>query len=198
MRVNQQRNQLRIIAGTWRGRKLVFAPVPGLRPTPDRVRETLFNWLGLSVHGARCLDLFAGSGALGLEAASRGAAAVVLVDADPLVARTLEEQARALDARQVRIVQVACERYLRGHVEPFDVVFLDPPYRQGVLPGCMELLEQRGWLAPDAWIYLEAERGLEPPLPANWGSYRRKSTGQVGYHLVRRRGSAIREEPHRP
>ena len=186
MRANQQRNQLRIIAGTWRGRKLAFAPVAGLRPTPDRVRETLFNWLGSSVHGARCLDLFAGSGALGLEAASRGAAAVMLVDADPLVVRTLREQASMLVARQVRIVQAACERYLRGPCEPFDVVFLDPPYRQGVLPGCMELLERRGWLAPGAWIYLEAERGLELTLPANWEPYRSKTTGQVGYHLVRR------------
>jgi 16S rRNA (guanine966-N2)-methyltransferase len=186
MRANQQRNQLRIIAGVWRGRKLVFAPVAGLRPTPDRVRETLFNWLGLSVHGACCLDLFAGSGALGLEAASRGAAAVVLVDADPLIARTLKEQVRMLDARQVHIVQAACERYLQGPAEPFDLVFLDPPYRQGALAGCMELLERRGWLAPDAWIYLEAERGLEPRLPASWKPYRSKSSGQVGYHLVRR------------
>jgi 16S rRNA (guanine966-N2)-methyltransferase len=186
MRVNQQRNQLRIIAGAWRGRKLVFAPAAGLRPTPDRVRETLFNWLGLSVHGARCLDLFAGSGALGLEAASRGAATVVLVEADPLVVRTLQEQVVVLDARQVRIEQATCERYLQGPAEPFDLVFLDPPYRQGVLTGCMELLEQRGWLAPAAWIYLEAERGLEPALPANWEPYRSKTTGQVGYHLVRR------------
>jgi 16S rRNA (guanine966-N2)-methyltransferase len=186
MRANQQRNQLRIIAGVWRGRKLVFAPVAGLRPTPDRVRETLFNWLGLSLQGARCLDLFAGSGALGLEAVSRGAAAVVLVDADPLVVRTLHQQVCLLDTRQVHIVQATCERYLQGPAEAFDMVFLDPPYRQGALPGCMELLEQRGWLAPDAWIYLEAERGLEPPLPANWELYRSKTTGQVGYHLVRR------------
>jgi 16S rRNA (guanine966-N2)-methyltransferase len=196
MRANQQRNQLRIIAGAWRGRKLVFAPVAGLRPTPDRVRETLFNWLGLSVHGARCLDLFAGSGALGLEAASRGAAAVVLVDTDPLVVRTLREQVRVLDARQAHIVQASCERYLQGPAEPFDLVFLDPPYRQGALPGCMELLEQRGWLAPDAWIYLEAERGLEPSLPGNWEPCRSKTSGQVGYHLVRR--STVRRQPHRP
>jgi 16S rRNA (guanine966-N2)-methyltransferase len=196
MRANQQPNQLRIIAGAWRGRKLVFAPVAGLRPTPDRVRETLFNWLGLSVHGARCLDLFAGSGALGLEAASRAAAAVVLVDADPLVVRTLQEQVRVLDARQVSIVQARCERYLLGPAEPFDLVFLDPPYRQGALPGCMELLDQRGWLAPDAWIYVEAERGLELPLPANWELYRSKTTGQVGYHLVRR--VPVRRQPHRP
>jgi 16S rRNA (guanine966-N2)-methyltransferase len=196
MRANQQRNQLRIIAGAWRGRKLAFAPVDGLRPTPDRVRETLFNWLGLSVHGARCLDLFAGSGALGLEAASRGAAVVVLVDADPLVARTLREQARLLDAQQVRIIQAHCERYLMGPTEPFDLVFLDPPYRQGLLPECMGLLEQRGWLAPEAWIYIEAERELEPTLPGNWEPYRSKTTGQVGYHLVRR--STVRVQPHRP
>jgi len=196
MRANQQHNQLRIIAGAWRGRKLVFAPVAGLRPTPDRVRETLFNWLGLSVHGACCLDLFAGSGALGLEAASRGAAAVVLVDADPRVVGTLREQVRVLDARQVCIVQAACERYLKGPAEPFDLIFLDPPYRQGALPECMDLLEQGGWLAPDAWIYIEAERGLDTPLPDNWERYRSKTTGQVGYQLVRR--STVRQQPHRP
>jgi 16S rRNA (guanine966-N2)-methyltransferase len=196
MRANQPRNQLRIIAGAWRGRKLAFAPVAGLRPTPDRVRETLFNWLGSSVQGARCLDLFAGSGALGLEAASRGAAAVVLVDADPLVAHTLREQARILDARQVSIIQAHCERYLLGSAEPFDLVFIDPPYRQGLLPECMGLIEQRGWLAPDAWIYLETERGLEFPLPGNWQSYRSKTTGQVAYHLIRR--STVRGQPHRP
>jgi 16S rRNA (guanine966-N2)-methyltransferase len=194
MRANQQPNQLRIIAGAWRGRKLVFAPVAGLRPTPDRVRETLFNWLGLSVQGARCLDLFAGSGALGLEAASRGAAEVVLVDTDPLVVRTLQEQVRVLDARQVRIVQASCERYLQGPAEPFNLVFLDPPYRQGALSGCIELLDQRGWLAADAWIYLEAERGLEPPLPDNWEPYRSKTAGQVGCHLVRR--VTVRRQPH--
>jgi len=187
MRANQQLNQLRIIAGTWRGRKLAFAPVAGLRPTPDRVRETLFNWLGSSVHGARCLDLFAGSGALGLEAASRGAAEVVLVDADPLVARTLREQLRVLNARQARVVQAACAGYLRSAPEVFDLVFLDPPFHRGMLPECMQLLEQGGWLAPAAWIYIEAERELDPPLPANWAAYRSKTTGQVGYRLIRRR-----------
>ena len=188
MRANQPLNQLRIIAGTWRGRKLGFPPVAGLRPTPDRVRETLFNWLGSSVRGARCLDLFAGSGALGLEAASRGAAEVVLVDADPLVARTLREQLRVLDARQVHMVQSNCERYLRGAPEVFDLVFLDPPFHRGMLPACVQLLEQGGWLAPAAWIYIEAERALEPPLPPNWAPYRSKATQQVGYRLVHRRG----------
>ncbi len=114
MRANQQSNQLRIIGGIWRGRRVAFAPAAGLRPTPDRVRETLFNWLGSNVDGARCLDLFAGSGALGLEAASRGAAAVVLVDDDPLVVRTLQAQARTLDASQARIVQAESMRFLQG------------------------------------------------------------------------------------
>jgi 16S rRNA (guanine966-N2)-methyltransferase len=189
MRANQQPNRLRIIAGTWRGRKLAFAPVAGVRPTPDRVRETLFNWLGSSVRGARCLDLFAGSGALGLEAASRGAAKVVLVDADALVARTLRDQVRLLDARQVSVVQADCERYLRGAPEVFDLLFLDPPFHRGMLQACMQLLEQGGWLAPAAWIYIEAERTLDPPLPPGWAVHRSKATGQVGYRLVRCRAT---------
>jgi len=186
MRANQQGNQLRIIGGIWRGRRVAFAPTAGLRPTPDRVRETLFNWLGSNVDGARCLDLFAGSGALGLEAASRGAAAVVLVDDDPLVVRTLQAQARTLDASQARIVQAESMRFLQGRGESFDIVFLDPPYRQGLLPSCMHLLEERGWLAPGAWVYLEAERGMDPPLPDNWQLHRSREAGRVGYHLARR------------
>jgi 16S rRNA (guanine966-N2)-methyltransferase len=110
MKPNQQGNQLRIIAGRWRGRKLTFAPVPGLRPTPDRVRETLFNWLGPLLPGARCLDLFAGSGALGIEAASRGAAEIVMVDNDPLVVRTLREQLQLLDFSAAQVVQQDVKR----------------------------------------------------------------------------------------
>ncbi len=185
MKTNQPRYQLRIIAGTWRGRKLGFAPVSGVRPTPDRVRETLFNWLALVVRGARCLDLYAGSGALGLEAASRGAAEVVLVDSDPLVVRTLREQLRLLSADQVRVVEADTGVYLRGPAEPFDVVFLDPPFREQRLSGVIQQLEAGNWLADEAWIYLEAERELELPLPANWELYRSKTAGQVGYHLVR-------------
>jgi 16S rRNA (guanine966-N2)-methyltransferase len=189
MRVNQQPNRLRIIAGTWRGRKLAFAPVAGLRPTPDRVRETLFNWLGTAVHGARCLDLFAGSGALGLEAASRGATEVVLVDSDPLVAHTLRQQLRLLHAQQAHVVQADCERYLRGAPEVFDLVFLDPPFHRGMLPACLPLLEQGGWLAPGAWIYIEAERTLDPPLPYGWVVYRSQEAGQVSYRLAQRQGT---------
>jgi 16S rRNA (guanine966-N2)-methyltransferase len=186
MKANQHRNQLRIIAGTWRGRKLGFAPLAGVRPTPDRVRETLFNWLAPVVQGARCLDLYAGSGALGLEAASRGAAGVVLVDSDPLVARTLREQLRVLNAGQVRVVEADIGAFLRGPAAPYDVVFLDPPFREQRLPEAIRQLEAGGWLADPAWVYLEAERELEPPLPPNWELYRSKTAGQVGYHLVRR------------
>lgn len=180
------RNQLRIIAGTWRGRKLGFAPVPGLRPTPDRVRETLFNWLAPVIRAARCLDLYAGSGALGLEAASRGAAEVVLVDSDAQVVRTLQEQLRLLQADQVRVVEADAGVYLRSTARPFDVVFLDPPFREQRLPEAIHRLEAGGWLADEAWVYLEAERGLELSLPANWELYRSKTAGQVDYHLVHR------------
>jgi 16S rRNA (guanine966-N2)-methyltransferase len=187
MKADQPQNQLRIIAGSWRGRKLRFAPVPGLRPTPNRVRETLFNWLQPVIHGARCLDLYAGSGALGIEAASRGASAVVLVDRDPQVVRVLREQLQLLDAGQVQVLQADVGSWLSGTPEPFDIVFLDPPFRAGLLSAAIGQLEAGGWLAPEAWIYLEAEQGLVPDLPDNWELYRSKRAGQVGYHLARRR-----------
>lgn len=180
------RNRIRLIAGNWRGRKITFAPVPGLRPTPDRVRETLFNWLNPVIREAHCLDLFAGSGALGLEAASRGAAEVVLVDSDPDVTRTLQEQVQLLDAGQVRVIHADGSLYLRGQGQAFDVVFLDPPYADDLLPACIRQLEAGGWLADEAWIYIEAERSRELVLPDNWQIYRSKSAGQVGYHLARR------------
>lgn len=179
-------NQIRIIAGRWRGRKLVFKPVEGLRPTPDRVRETLFNWLSPVVVDARCLDLYAGSGALGFEAASRGAREVVLVDSDPVVANALRDQRHALDASQVTVIEASVGSYLKGVASAFDIVFLDPPFRGKHLPAVIQQLEQGGWLSPTAWIYLEAERGLEPELPESWELYRSKQAGQVGYHLARR------------
>ncbi len=186
MRSRHAANQVRIIAGTWRGRRLSFEPVPGLRPTPDRVRETLFNWLSPVVRGARCLDLYAGSGALGLEAASRGAEAVVLVDSDPQVTTTLSRQLESLGAQQVRVVRADVLQWLSGTASPFDIVFLDPPFRRELLPPCIQLLESCGWLADEARIYIEAEKGLVPELPENWEMLRSKVAGQVGYHLARR------------
>jgi 16S rRNA (guanine966-N2)-methyltransferase len=184
MKANRAANQLRIIAGRWRGRKLSFAPAPGVRPTPDRVRETLFNWLSPGINGARCLDLFAGSGALGIEAASRGASRVVLVDNDTAVVTQLRAQLAVLQATRVEVVQANVDRWLAGQAERFDIVFLDPPFREGLLPGCMAALAANGWLAANAVIYIEAERHYELVLPAGWELLRSKHAGQVDYHLA--------------
>ena len=186
MRANRPSNQLRIIAGRWRGRKLSFAPLPGLRPTPDRVRETLFNWLAPVVNGSHCLDLYAGSGALGLEAASRGADRVVMVDHSAEVVQVLHEQVDILHAEGIQIIQADVQTWLRGASQAFDIVFLDPPFHHDLVPGALALLESNGWLAPDACIYIEAERSLQPELPEGWTLYRSKQAGQVGYHLARR------------
>ncbi len=186
MKPQPAHRQLRIIGGAWRGRKLAFAPVPGLRPTPNRVRETLFNWLAPVIRDARCLDLFAGSGALGLEAASRGAARCVLVEQQHAVVKTLREQVVRLQAEHVEVVEAEVLRWLSQDAIPFDVVFLDPPFRQGLLQDCIERLEQNGWLADSAWIYLEAETGVEFTLPERWVWYREKQAGQVSYRLARR------------
>jgi 16S rRNA (guanine966-N2)-methyltransferase len=181
------RNQLRIIGGQWRGRKLSFPEVPGLRPTPDRVRETLFNWLAPVIAGARCLDLFAGSGALGLEALSREAGKVVLIDNQAIVVKQLRANLTLLQTEAAEVIKAEALEYLQGPAIPFEVVFLDPPYQTDVLPKCIERLEQNGWLTAHAWIYLEApaKAGL-PSLPKNWRVYRSKTAGEVGYHLVER------------
>jgi len=180
-------NQLRIIGGQWRGRLLPFPDAVGLRPTPDRVRETLFNWLQGVVTGARCLDLFAGSGALGLEALSRGATKTVLVESNPVVVTTLREHLVRLDAaKHGQVLQGNALDYLQGPSQPFDLVFIDPPFHQGWIAHCCPLLEKRGWLAEGAWIYLETEAELPPqPLPPNWELIRTRHAGQVGYHLAR-------------
>jgi len=150
-------NRLRIIGGQWRGRRLEFPDVPGLRPTPDRVRETLFNWLQADIVGARCLDLFAGSGALGLEALSRGASRVVLVDESPVATRQLEDNLQTLRTDDARIVRLPVQTFLaRGPGDArYDVVFLDPPFAQGLIPPSLQLLEERGWLAPGTRIYIK-------------------------------------------
>jgi 16S rRNA (guanine966-N2)-methyltransferase len=181
-------NQVRIIGGRLRGRQLRFADLPGLRPTGDRIRETLFNWLQGRLYGRRCLDLFAGSGALGFETASRGAAEVVLLERDPAVVRGLRETARELGLVEVQIIQGDALRWLEAPARPFDVVFLDPPFGAGLLGRCLQRLASDGWLSADAWVYLEADAsaGL-PPLPAGWTLEREKRAGQVLYGLVRPR-----------
>ena len=186
MRANKPKNQVRIIAGRWRGRRLTFAPVPGLRPTPDRVRETLFNWLAPVIPGTRCLDLYAGSGALGFEAASRGASEVLLVDCNAGVVEQLQAQVRMLEAGQVRVLHADAGTYLQGRPESWDIVFLDPPFRGGHLGRIIARLEDGGWLSAEAWIYLEAERREELDLPPDWAVHRSMTAGQVACYLVRR------------
>ncbi|HEU4624438.1 MAG TPA: 16S rRNA (guanine(966)-N(2))-methyltransferase RsmD [Steroidobacteraceae bacterium] len=182
-----QARVIRIIGGTWRGRRFRFADVPDIRPTPDRVRETLFNWLGSRVIGARCLDLFAGSGALGLEALSRGAASAVLVEQNAVAARSLNELVATLGARGARVERDDALRFLTRTPTPFDIVFLDPPFAAGLLAQVAERLEGKGWLAPDALIYVESSaREPLPALPASWQPLKAKRAGEVGYHLFAR------------
>lgn len=180
--------QLRIIGGQWRGRKLQFPAVPGLRPSPDRVRETLFNWLMHDIAGARCLDLFAGSGALGLEALSRGATHCTFVDSSAAAGRALGDHLRTLQCVAGQIVTADASTWLRNTApQPFDVVFLDPPFRGDLLGDCCAALETRGWLAPAAWIYIEAASDeILPALPANWRLHRDRAAGQVAYRLFAR------------
>ena len=146
-------NKLKIIGGNWRSRSVTFVDAPGLRPTPARVRETLFNWLRNDIIGSRCLDLYAGSGALGFEAASRGAKSVIQVENNALACRALKENAIRLSADQIKIVQMDALRYLAGNAEPFDVVFIDPPFAKSLAVQTCQWLEDKGWLSKHAKIY---------------------------------------------
>jgi 16S rRNA (guanine966-N2)-methyltransferase len=184
------RNSVRIIAGAWRGRRIHFPDMPALRPTPDRVRETLFNWLQHSVADSRCLDLFAGSGALGLEALSRGAREAVFVEQFPVAARALQEQlARFGGAAKGRILEMGAARFLRTPGAPFDIAFLDPPFGTNALAEYIPLLDSGDWLKVGGLVYLENERAAGvPSLPGHWELLKSKSAGEVGYHLVRVNG----------
>jgi 16S rRNA (guanine966-N2)-methyltransferase len=165
--------------------------MPDLRPTPDRVRETLFNWLQHSIVNARCLDLFAGSGALGLEALSRGASALVFVELAQMATRCLHmELARLGGTSKSRVVDMGASRFLRSPAEsfggPFDVVFLDPPFRREALAEYIPLLDAGDWVKPSGLVYLESERAAGiPGLPSHWELLKSKSAGEVGYHLAR-------------
>lgn len=179
--------QIRIIGGQWRGRKLPVPDSPGLRPTTDRVRETLFNWLAPSMVNARCLDCFAGSGALGLEALSRYAGASTLIEMERSVAQQLKQNLATLKAANANVVNTNTLTFLNQTGTPHDIVFVDPPFRKGLLDETLRLLEVNGWLADDALIYVESEveNGL-PPVPVHWDLHREKVAGQVAYRLYHR------------
>jgi len=208
-----QTRELRIIAGQWRGRRWRFPAGPDIRPTPDRVRETLFNWLAPHIRGARVLDLFAGSGALGLESLSRGAAHATFVDADPRAVDALRERCTEWSgaSREAGTPVGSAEfhradalAFLAGPVGrsssgpvvvPFDVVFLDPPFGAGLWGKAAARLEAGGWLAPEAFVYLEAPADALPPgLPATLKPWRDGTAGEVGYHLLRRDGRPASDE----
>lgn len=177
--------KVRIISGQWRRRQLRVPDVEGLRPTPDRVRETLFNWLRDSVEGARCLDLYAGSGALGFEAASRGASTVKMVEKHEGAVLSLRKQASELGAEHIEVVHADVPRWLQGTATPFDIVFLDPPFGSADLGELCGWLERGAWLAPGALVYLESRASRETlELPAEWQFLRRQKAGQVMYHLA--------------
>ena len=185
------KGRVRIIAGTWRRRQLSFPAIPGLRPTPDRVRETLFNWLGHRVVGAHCVDLFAGSGALGLEAASRGAASVTLVEQDQRLCRWLREQLVSLRASTVTVAQQTAAAFLAKAATPLDLVFLDPPFNTRLLGETLALLSHHSTIGPETRIYIETgnvEAML--PIPENWVVTHGQKAGQVRYYLASLRPSS--------
>ena len=193
VRRTASRNRVRIIAGTWRSRLVRFPDAPGLRPTPDRVRETLFNWLGQYLDGLACLDLFAGSGALGFEALSRGARRVVMVEQDRATARALRDSAESLDAANLEIVESEALRFLEtlsarsstmeSPRERFDVAFIDPPYASNLVGPVMERLPRH--LAQDARVYVESD--ARPNLPAGWRMLREERAGAVRFGLYEHR-----------
>lgn len=179
--------QIRIIGGLWRGRKLPVLPGSGLRPTSDRTRETLFNWLAPILPGTHCLDCFAGSGALGFEAVSRYAAQSTLLEASLPVATQLQKNITLLGTDKVEVHHTDAIQWLSQPGSPYQVVFLDPPFYQGLLAEAIILLENNGWLADSAWIYVEtAALQTKKDMPINWRLQREKVAGQVSYRLYTR------------
>ncbi len=178
-------NLLRIIGGEWRSRQLRFADVPGLRPTPDRVRETLFNWLQMQIPGARCLDLFAGSGALGLEALSRGASEVVMVEKHPAAAKALRDNIALLGAQHAQLVHDDALRFLQRETQGFDLIFLDPPFRKHLLEPVLEIVLAKSLLQPSGMIYLEQESDTTLDFNRfNLRIHRETQAGQVKSFLL--------------
>ncbi|OBW90940.1 16S rRNA methyltransferase [Gallibacterium genomosp. 3] len=189
VKVPQGKGDVRIIAGLWRGRKLPVLLSQGLRPTSDRVRETLFNWLMNDIVDARCLDCFAGSGALGFESLSRQAKSVTMLEKSSVIAKQLQQNLQQLKAQNGEVICTDTLRFLREQTvtAPFDIVFLDPPFHQDLLVETITLLESRSWLAQNALIYLECEKTLnEIEIPQTWQLLKEKFTQQVAYRLYQK------------
>jgi 16S rRNA (guanine966-N2)-methyltransferase len=177
-----KRGRLRIVGGSWRSRIIRFAEREGVRPTPDRVRETLFNWLGQELRGKSCLDLFAGSGALGLEAASRGAQRVVMVERDRAAAAAIRENLEAFGGGPVELRVADALEFLREDRERYDIIFLDPPFLADYWPQLWALLPER--MQADAVVYCESARPLDPP--PGWEIRKSGRAGQVRFQLLKR------------
>ena len=177
--------QLRIIAGEWRGRKLPIADLPGLRPTSDRIRETVFNWLNMYIHGACVLDCFSGSGALSLEALSRGAASAIMLEKATPAAQTLNRNLSTLKVNNTQVINTDSLQWLQKPApKTFDIIFLDPPFRMNMLEQVCTLLETNGYLHKNSLIYIEVEKELTPlPTPASWQPLKSKTGGQVCFSL---------------
>ena len=178
-------HQVRIIGGQWRGRKLSFTPADGLRPTGDRIRETLFNWLAPTIEGARCVDLFTGSGALGLEALSRGAIHCDFVDSSNATLSQVSDHLKTLVAvNRSRCHPVSAQQFLHMATKAYDIVFIDPPFMQQLVGPICETLTKKQLLSSDALVYVETG-AMEPPakVPLGWKIHREKVAGGVAYRL---------------
>lgn len=182
---NASKGNIRIISGRWRGRKLTVLAKPGLRPTTDRVKETLFNWLMPSISQAKCLDLFAGSGSLGFEALSRAAASCTFVEYDNDAAMQIKQNISLLKADNATIVKTDALSFLKQKPEHgFDIIFIDPPFRKDLLNEVFELIDKNQWLNQNGLIYIENEKELSvSKIPLTWYLYREKEAGQVSYKL---------------
>jgi 16S rRNA (guanine966-N2)-methyltransferase len=192
MTIKHSNTSVRIIGGEWRGRRLPVLDLPGLRPSGDRCRETLFNWLQPYLPGARCADLFAGSGALGLEAASRGAADVILVEKNSAVVSSLDLNINHLFATQVRVVERDALKWLsQAAPESLDIVFVDPPFDEGLTPLIMEMLDHVGCVREGGFVYFETALSRESVMPGpGWSPWREKTLGEVRMQLFRRAARA--------
>ncbi len=178
--------RIRIIGGSLRNSRLDVPDLPGLRPTPERVRETLFNWLAPTIEGASCLDLCAGTGALGIEALSRGAARVQFVEPDAHAVQALRQNLERLKASSVQVAAIDALSFLKGAPQPMGIVFLDPPFSLDLWSGLAQPLEQGGWLTSRACVYVESSRTTVPVLPLNWQLHREGFAGDVRFALYRR------------